>query len=248
MSLDSRLAATPPSASPPGGAAAAGAAPSTGGSQMLVGSYPAPVAASPPPTMHTITTADAMATEGRIIEDAAMHEQYVRVITPEPQPTEEMEEVRWEGGWSLVAGGRLLEAWLLEPLLQLAAAGRGSYLSAAACSPRQMHCCLTPCHLPLPPPLFSAASQVCYLLQQSLDMRARWLFRPQYSPEQLAHLPEEATVTRVLGDPFHWQPQVRGAELWAAVWLGCRSGGWWMLLLLWRMPHRGLQLPGLPAC
>lgn len=31
---------------------------------------------------------------GRIIEDAAMHEQYVRVITPEPAPTEETEEVR----------------------------------------------------------------------------------------------------------------------------------------------------------
>ena len=109
MSLDSRLAATPPSASPPGGAAAAGATPSTGGSQMLVGSYPAPVAASPPPTMHTITTADAMATEGRIIEDAAMHEQYVRVITPEPQPTEEMEEVRWVGGWV----GGWVGAWVV---------------------------------------------------------------------------------------------------------------------------------------
>ena len=54
-------------------------------------------------------------------------------------------------------------------------------------------------------------------------MRARWLFRPQYSPEQLAHLPEEATVTRVLGDPFHWQPQVCGAaELW-----GGDQAGWW---------------------
>ena len=30
---------------------------------------------------------------GRMIEDAAMHDQYCRVITPEPVPTEETEEV-----------------------------------------------------------------------------------------------------------------------------------------------------------
>ena len=60
------------------------------------------------------------------------------------------------------------------------------------------------------------------MLRQSLDKRAKWLFRPQYSPEQQAHLPEEATVTRVLGDPFKWTPVVRpaaaAAGLVAAVW------------------------------
>lgn len=52
--------------------------------------------------------------------------------------------------------------------------------------------------------------QVCHLLRQALDMRHRWLFRQQYSPEQLAHLPEAVTVTQVYGDPFSWQEQVRG--------------------------------------
>ncbi|KAG7671780.1 hypothetical protein Ndes2526B_g07318 [Nannochloris sp. 'desiccata'] len=42
-----------------------------------------------------ITTADALATEGRIIEDAALHEQYSRVILPEPASSEETEEVSW---------------------------------------------------------------------------------------------------------------------------------------------------------
>jgi hypothetical protein len=82
--------------------------------------------------MHTITTADAMATEGRIIEDAAMHEQYVRVITPEPQPTEEMEEVRWVGGWvggwvgwwCLAARGFAAAGW--RPSLELLSAAAGS--------------------------------------------------------------------------------------------------------------------------
>jgi hypothetical protein len=100
-----------PSGSMPAGAAGT-AALSGSANQVVVGSYPAAITAQAPPATGTITTADAMATEGRIIEDAAMHEQYVRVITPEPAPTEETEEV-------------------------------------------------------------------CYLLRQSLDMRNKWLFRPQ---------------------------------------------------------------------
>lgn len=54
-------------------------------SQMSVGPAPPPNPA--------ITTADAMANEGRAIEDAAIHESYCRVITPEPLPNEEQEEV-----------------------------------------------------------------------------------------------------------------------------------------------------------
>lgn len=34
-----------------------------------------------------------MMREGAIIEEAALHEQYCRVITPEPHISEEMEEV-----------------------------------------------------------------------------------------------------------------------------------------------------------
>jgi hypothetical protein len=49
----------------------------------------------PPAPLPHVTTADALATEGRIIEDAALHEQYARVITPEAAPTEETEEVCW---------------------------------------------------------------------------------------------------------------------------------------------------------
>jgi hypothetical protein len=79
---------------PPGGAAAGGT-PGGGAGQVLVPSYTGAIAAQAPPAMQTITTADAMASEGRIIEDAAMHEQYVRVITPEAAPTEETEEVCW---------------------------------------------------------------------------------------------------------------------------------------------------------
>jgi hypothetical protein len=70
---------------------------------MVVPSYPAPITAQAPPTTQTVTTADAMATEGRIIEDAAMHEQYVRVITPMPAPTEETEEVGLSAGWQGVS-------------------------------------------------------------------------------------------------------------------------------------------------
>ncbi|EFN59016.1 hypothetical protein CHLNCDRAFT_137692 [Chlorella variabilis] len=135
LTLESR----PSSGGPGQPGMAPGGAPASP-TQMVVASYPAAITAQAPPAMQTITTADAMATEGRIIEDAAMHEQYVRVITPEPTPTEETEEV-------------------------------------------------------------------CHLLRQALDMRHRWLFRQQYSPEQLAHLPEAVTVTQVYGDPFSWQEQ-----------------------------------------
>lgn len=76
--------------------------------QMVVPSYPAPITAQAPPTTQTVTTADAMATEGRIIEDAAMHEQYVRVITPMPAPTEETEEVGLSAGWQAFGPGPAL--------------------------------------------------------------------------------------------------------------------------------------------
>ncbi|PSC67241.1 AMP deaminase isoform A [Micractinium conductrix] len=141
LSLDNRSAQSMAAVGggAPAGGSAAGAA--GAGQQLVVGSYPANITAQPPPAMTTITTADAMASEGRIIEDAAMHEAYVRVITPEPAPTEETEEVS-------------------------------------------------------------------SLLKQSLDMRARWLFRPVLAPEQQADLPEAVTVSALRGsEPFDWQPQ-----------------------------------------
>ncbi|KAL4432444.1 hypothetical protein ABPG77_001743 [Micractinium sp. CCAP 211/92] len=89
------------------------AAPGMPGQQVMVGSFPAAIPTPAPPAMGTITTADAMATEGRIIEDAAMHEQYVRVITPEPVPTEETEEVCYLLRQCLDMRGR----WLFRPAL-----------------------------------------------------------------------------------------------------------------------------------
>lgn len=79
-------------------------------------SYPAPLVAGmpPPPAPNaTITTADAMANEGRMIEDAAIHDSYVRVITPEAAPTEETEEVcsmLWQAT-------DMRRRWLFRPLL-----------------------------------------------------------------------------------------------------------------------------------
>ncbi|KAL4437014.1 hypothetical protein ABPG75_004153 [Micractinium tetrahymenae] len=97
LALDGRAASISSAAGGGAPAAAIGGAmpavPGMPGQQMMVGSFPAAIPTPAPPPMQTITTADAMATEGRIIEDAAMHEQYVRVITPEPAPTEETEEV-----------------------------------------------------------------------------------------------------------------------------------------------------------
>lgn len=58
------------------------------------------------------------------------------------------------------------------------------------------------------PPLSAPPLQVCHLLRQALDLRRRWLFRPQHSPEQLAHMPEAVTVSQVHGEPFSWSPQV----------------------------------------
>jgi len=52
----------------------------------------APPLPTPPPT-HAVATAGEAAAEGRIIEDAALHEQYCRVITPEPAASEEAEGV-----------------------------------------------------------------------------------------------------------------------------------------------------------
>jgi AMP deaminase len=46
-----------------------------------------------PPPSHPVATPDDAAAEGRIIEEAATAEQYCRVITPEPCPTEETEDV-----------------------------------------------------------------------------------------------------------------------------------------------------------
>lgn len=55
----------PPSGSLPPGAAGAAAA-SGSANQLVVGSYPAAITAQPPPATGTITTADAMATEGAL--------------------------------------------------------------------------------------------------------------------------------------------------------------------------------------
>eukprot|EP00887_Chlorella_sp_A99_P005265 scaffold1.g5265.t1 len=150
-----RYLAHPGAPSPDGGAGAAGGAPGgapplalgAGSPAVVVHAYPATGAAphlslapAAPASPATITTADAMANEGRLIEDAAMHENYVRVITPEAAPNEETEEV-------------------------------------------------------------------CALLRQAVDLRNKWLFRPLRSPADLAHLPEAATPSEVLGGhPFDWQP------------------------------------------
>lgn len=60
----------------------------------------------------SVTTADALATEGRIIEDAALHEQYSRVILPEPTGTEETEEVCW----MLQRALDIRKKWLFNPV------------------------------------------------------------------------------------------------------------------------------------
>lgn len=205
--------------------------------QLVVGSYPAAITAQAPPAMAAITTADAMATEGRIIEDAAMHEQYVRVITPEPAPTEETEEVGWRG-------------WRRRPVAvegnggvgrrqNWRAGGRAGCWGGgenASCSHADLCCTLARLPVGLPALLahfvglvraaFPPPPQVCYLLRQSLDMRAKWLFRPQHSPEQLAHLPEAVTISDLGGgDPFDWRPQVPwGGELRGCLFWGKQQG------------------------
>lgn len=52
-----------------------------------------PAALPLPPPAHTVASANELAWEGQIIEDAAVHEQYCRVITPEPAINEEAEDV-----------------------------------------------------------------------------------------------------------------------------------------------------------
>ncbi|BDA45326.1 AMP deaminase 2 at C-terminar half [Coccomyxa sp. Obi] len=88
----------------------------------------------------TVDSVNDLVLEGKIIEDAAVHEQYSRVITPEPAMNEETEDV-------------------------------------------------------------------CALLQQCLDIREKWLFKPAVQPEHLAHLQEVAKPSLVDPDPFEWTPQ-----------------------------------------
>ena len=57
------------------------------------------------------TAADALATEGRIIEDAALHEHYSRVILPDPASNEETDEVCWMLQRALDARHK----WLFKP-------------------------------------------------------------------------------------------------------------------------------------
>ncbi|KAK9901310.1 hypothetical protein WJX75_005763 [Coccomyxa subellipsoidea] len=88
----------------------------------------------------TVNSVNDLVLEGKIIEDAAVHEQYSRVITPEPAMNEETEDV-------------------------------------------------------------------CALLQQCLDIREKWLFKPAVQPEHLAHLEEVAKPSLVDSNPFEWTPQ-----------------------------------------
>jgi hypothetical protein len=104
--------------------------------------------APPPPGLGLVTTADALAAEGRLVEDAALHEQYSRVVTPEGPPSEETEEV-----CSLLARALDLRAkWLFRPARSPA--------QAAAAEPEaaRMADCLPPecggdpfAYVPLPP-------------------------------------------------------------------------------------------------
>ncbi|GAB4817976.1 hypothetical protein N2152v2_005022 [Parachlorella kessleri] len=94
------------------GATAAPGPPAQPPPAVVVPSFPLAITAQPPPSP-VVTTADAMASEGRLIEDAAMHDQYCRVITPEPIPTEETEEVCY----LLKQAMDLRSKWLFRPLL-----------------------------------------------------------------------------------------------------------------------------------
>lgn len=138
-----------PPATPGGASNKYGESPAGGGGSMRSPLGAPTITPSPVPGGGTVvqhgfvkTAVDALATEGRIIEDAAIHEQYSRVITPEPPPTEETEEV-------------------------------------------------------------------CYLLQQALEARRRWLFKPVATLDQLTH-DEEAHRMRDCfdGDPFAYQRAV----------------------------------------
>lgn len=56
----------------------------------------------------------------------------------------------------------------------------------------------------------SAARDVMQSAQSAPGIcRERWLWQEQYSPEQMAHHPEAATTSQVIGDPFKWTPVVR---------------------------------------
>ncbi|KAK9843466.1 hypothetical protein WJX81_004251 [Elliptochloris bilobata] len=98
-----------------------------------------------PPPAHSLNPASDMALEGKIIEDAAVHEQYCRVITPEPAINEETEEVT-------------------------------------------------------------------FLLQQCLDLREKWLFRPAVPPSEMPPLPEAAAPSDVQPAPFDWLAAERSAQ------------------------------------
>ncbi|KAK9824634.1 hypothetical protein WJX72_011865 [[Myrmecia] bisecta] len=105
-----------------------------------------------PPPNHTINTANQMVEEGKIIEEAAMHEQYCRVITPEPMINEETEEV-------------------------------------------------------------------CALLKQCYELRAKWLFTPAKSPEDMGSVPECAAPSEINPnhDPFKWTPQEKSPYVYEMV-------------------------------
>lgn len=94
-------------------------------------------------TQNRTTTHDVLASEGKIIEDAALHEHYSRVITPELAPTEEMEDV-------------------------------------------------------------------CYMLNNAMAERQKWVFKPRLGPEELSHLPEAQSMKECFTDenPFHWDNMV----------------------------------------
>ena len=85
----------------------------THGGAMAIAQPPPAAQGGPNGNGAPITTADALATEGRIIEDAALHEQYSRVILPEPASNEETEEVCWLLQRALDARRR----WLFKPAL-----------------------------------------------------------------------------------------------------------------------------------
>lgn len=120
----------------------AGHVPNPGGN-VLMHTYHTPCAGvagvAPATVTQSSTNASFMAHEGKMIEDAAMHEAYVRVITPEHSPSEETEDV-------------------------------------------------------------------CYMLQEAMELRRKWLFKPVLSPEQLSHLAEAKELSDCIGDPFRWTP------------------------------------------
>eukprot|EP00878_Enallax_costatus_P016118 GHUV01016904.1.p1 GENE.GHUV01016904.1~~GHUV01016904.1.p1 ORF type:complete len:746 (+),score=242.14 GHUV01016904.1:255-2492(+) len=65
--------------------------------------------------------------------------------------------------------------------------------------------------------LTEESEEVCAMLVECLELRRKWLFKPQFTPEQRRHEPEAAAPLEIDSEPFRYRPLPKSTQAYTMV-------------------------------